>query len=393
MKIEKSDPQLETLMSRVRADELDLQPDFQRGEVWDSKRRQRLVDTVLRGWYVPAVHIVRSPEGEEEVLDGQQRLAAIRAFFDDKVRIDGTIEPQDPNIKQLHGLKYSQLPEQKRRAVNRFVLQTITLTDYSPEEPNELFFRLNQAYNLTPPEKRNALRGDARDQVKALVTRLTENGLLTRDKIGFSNGRLAYDDIVARACVTLENSTLRTHINNSVVETFYRQEGGFRGTVMEAVENASRRLLAQIDTANASGQKIRFNKGTLQTWIIFFAWTSSISDETPSDLLNCFEQDRSQVRTGEFDISSAELQARMQILRLYDDRASYRVTDVSSVLIRDLALQLYAQSVFGWPALRKSDVLLDEIITHPDQAQTLVARFLDADTVGWGSLHSSSSGL
>jgi len=392
MKIEKSDPQLETLMSRVRGDELDLQPDFQRGEVWDSKRRQRLVDTVLRGWYVPAVHIVRSPEGDEEVLDGQQRLAAIRAFFEDKVRIDGTIEPQDPDITRLHGLKYSQLPEQKRRAVNRFVLQTITLTDYSPDEPNELFFRLNQAYNLTPPEKRNALRGDARDQVKALVTQLTEVGLLTRDRIGFSNGRLAYDDIVARACVTIENGTLRTHINNAVVESFYRRGGGFREPVMDAVQSASQRLLTQTDNANANGQRIRFNKGTLQTWMIFFAWAPSVAGELPTDLLASFEHDRAQVRTGDFTARSAVLQARSQVLRLYDDRASYRVTDVSSVLIRDLALQLYAQSVFGWPAYRGSDGLLDEIVSNPEYAQTLVANYLDAEAISWGILQPSLAG-
>ena len=45
MRLEKSDPQLETLVSRIEAGELDLQPDFQRGEIWDTKRRQRLVDS------------------------------------------------------------------------------------------------------------------------------------------------------------------------------------------------------------------------------------------------------------------------------------------------------------------------------------------------------------
>ncbi|MGY3262389.1 DUF262 domain-containing protein [Frigoribacterium sp. 2355] len=389
MKIEKSDPQLETLLSRIRAKELDLQPDFQRGEVWDGKRRQRLVDTVLRGWYVPAVHIVRSPEGDEEVLDGQQRLAAIRAFFDDRVRIDGTIDPKDPRIEALDGLKYSQLPENVRKAVNRFVLQTITLTDYLPEEPNELFFRLNQAYNLTPPEKRNALRGDARDQVKELVAQLTEDGLLARERIGFSNGRLAYDDIIARACVAIENGSLRTHINNSVVESFYRQGGGFRQETMHAVRNAGRRLLTQIETAARSGQRIRFNKGTLQTWIVFCEWAPSVSGDLPEFFLARFEEDRALVRTGEFATDTVDRRARAQVLRLYDDRASYRVTDVSSVLIRDLALQLFAEDEFDWPAYRGSGTLMNQIAAEPELAQTLVAEFLGAADSRWGFLEPS----
>src|SRR3546814_829512 len=107
MKLQRSDPEIDTLVSRIRKDELDLQPEFQRGEIWDLKRQQRLIDTVLRRWYVPAVHIVETAEGEV-VLDGQQRLAAIRAFYDDKFAIDGGIDPLSEEVSQLHGLRYSQ---------------------------------------------------------------------------------------------------------------------------------------------------------------------------------------------------------------------------------------------------------------------------------------------
>ncbi|WP_074415154.1 DUF262 domain-containing protein [Mycolicibacterium fortuitum] len=139
LKLGKSDPDLETIVSRIKGKELDLQPSFQRGDVWDAKRRQRLIDTILRGWYVPAVHLVIDTEGHELVLDGQQRLTTIRDFFDDELKIDGKIQPSDSHIEELDGLYYSQLPDNIRRNVNRFTIQTITLTDYRPQEPNELF--------------------------------------------------------------------------------------------------------------------------------------------------------------------------------------------------------------------------------------------------------------
>lgn len=223
MKISKSEPDLATLVSRIRAGELDLQPDFQRGEIWDRRRKQRLVDTVLRKWFVPAVHVVLDSEGNEVVLDGQQRLVAFKEFLSDELRVDGKLEPASELISELDGARYSELPDTVRRAVDRFSIQVITLTDFEPQEPNELFFRLNQSYNLTPPEKRNALHGAARDQVKDLVAELSDTGLLQRERIGFSNGRLAYDDIVSRTCVALEVGTLRQHINNNVVEQYYRQ--------------------------------------------------------------------------------------------------------------------------------------------------------------------------
>lgn len=378
MKLEKSDLQLETIVTRIRAGELDLQPNFQRGEIWDTKRRQRLIDTILREWYVPAVHIVLDSNSEEVVLDGQQRLAAIRDFFDDRVKIDGMIEPYDESIASLDGCKYSTLPPAVRKAVNRFVLPIITLSNYDAREPNELFFRLNQAYNLTPPEKRNALHGPARDQVKRLVTTLTDEGLLDISTIGFSNGRLAYDDIIARTCVALEVGTLQRHINNNVVEEFYRGEP-FADATINGVLLAGRELLAQIQKVPT---RIRFNKGTLQTWLIYCYWAPIFTGPLHQTILADFEADRSSVKAGEPPASSPDAQVLAEVLRQYDDRASYRVTDVSSVRIRDLAIHIYSQSRYQTVGRYGSTGLLERLRLDPDSAQSTITNYVDSSS--WG---------
>jgi hypothetical protein len=173
MELSRSEIELESIVRRINDEELDLQPDFQRGEIWDKKRRQRLIDSLLREWYVPAIHIVRGGgDSIEIVLDGQQRLAAIRDFFNDLFPVDGTIEPHNEEIARLHGLKFSELPPSVRRNLQRFALPCVTLRHFDAAEPNELFFRLNQSYNLTPSEKRNALHGPARGQVKEIVVEL-----------------------------------------------------------------------------------------------------------------------------------------------------------------------------------------------------------------------------
>lgn len=376
MKLEKSDLQLETIVSRIEAGELDLQPDFQRGEIWDKKRRQRLIDTILREWYVPAIHIVVDSAGDEVVLDGQQRLAAIRDFFRGNVVIDGTIEPYDESVAKLNNMKYSDLPSAVRKSVNRFVLPIITLSEYGPQEPNELFFRLNQAYNLTPPEKRNALHGRARDQVRSVVDDLTQIGLLDRSRIGFTNGRLAYDDIIARTCVALEMGSLRRHINNNVVEDFYRTGEPFTGSTIDSVRRSGHELLRQI---HASGGRVKFNKGTLQTWLVYLHEALTVRS-IPNGLLSAFEEDRALAKAGEY--SSLGGRVYSELLRLYEDRASYRVTDVSSVLIRDLSVHLYSELRFHTPPRRGSDRLVGEIAQEPSAAPKLIASFLDQ--VLWG---------
>ncbi len=233
---------------------------------------------------------------------------------------------------------------------NRFVLQIIRLTEFEPQEPNELFFRLNQSYNLTPPEKRNALHGEARDQVRILVRELTELGLLDKRVVGFSNGRLAYDDIVSRVCVALEFGTLRQHINNNVVEEFYRTRA-FQSTTLDAVLDAGSALLAQLF---AAGEQFRLNKGTLQTWLTYCYWAPKVTGAMPSDLLLEFEIDRAAIKRGD----SGAPEFLQEVLRIYGDRASYRVTDVSSVVARDLALHLYSLVRFGTQPLRSSETLV-----------------------------------
>lgn len=374
MKLARSDLQLETIVRRIRDHELDLQPDFQRGEIWDSKRRQRLVDTILRNWYVPPIHVVVDTDGNEEVLDGQQRLAAIRDFFADKIRVDGMAEPRDKRITELDGLTYSRLPEEVRRAVNRFAISVIRLDEYEPQEPNELFFRLNQSYNLTPPEKRNALHGEARDQVRELVQTLVDEGLLNSATIGFSNGRLAYDDIVARSCVAIELGDMRKHINNNVVEDQYRS-GPFSQSTLERVRSAGVTLR---DHLAVTPGRVRFNKGTLQTWLVYYVWAPIDTGPVPDALLGDFEDARLGVRL------SGSTEAIGAILAMYDDRASYRVTDVSSVLIRDLSLHLFSMFHFRTPPKRASDLVLRQILgTGPSSAQNYIADYLEASA--WGS--------
>jgi hypothetical protein len=380
MKLSRSELQLETIVSRIVRQELDLQPDFQRGEIWDRRRRQRLIDTILREWYVPAVHIVQDEDGREVVLDGQQRLAAIRDFFGDLFPVDGRIEPQSDAITELHGKKYSQLPEPVRRSVSRFILQVVTLTSFRPQEPNELFFRLNQSYNLTPPEKRNALHGPARDRIRVLVEQLENSGLLVREVVGFSNGRLAYDDIIARTCVALELNSLRIHINNNTVEDFYRG-GDFSEWTIDRVKQSASALQTQISGSNG---RVRFNKGSLFTWLIYLDWAPVLSTNLPANLLGNFEHDRLELRRGEHDGQRVQRRRAFECIALYEDRVSYRVTDVTSVLIRDLMLHLYSCLTFGTRPVRAADLLMARLNSQPSMPLApLVTEFLEES--GWGS--------
>ena len=228
-----SDPDLETIVGRIRDQSLDLQPDFQRGAVWYRPKQRLLVDSVLRSWYIPPVHVVRTSEDEQEVLDGQQRLRAIYQFVFGPLSADGGTEPHDPFITELDGLRYDELPERVRRRFDRFTIRVFELVDYEPEEPYELFFRLNQPTTLTAAEKRNAFFGEARAQIRVLTEHAERVGM-SPDRIGFSNARLAYEDVIARFVWTLETGTLAEKVTAARVTQRYRQPDAFSPEVLEA---------------------------------------------------------------------------------------------------------------------------------------------------------------
>jgi hypothetical protein len=75
--------------------ELDLDPDFQRGHVWDSAKQTAYIEFSLRGgtsaqniyFNCPGWHA--GHRGDYVLVDGKQRLTAVLAFLDDKVPVFG----------------------------------------------------------------------------------------------------------------------------------------------------------------------------------------------------------------------------------------------------------------------------------------------------------------
>lgn len=339
MRLTRTELELEVVVRRIDRGEIDLQPEFQRGEVWNPERQRRLIDTILRGWYVPAVHLIRADDGRDLVLDGQQRLAAICAFFDDRLRVKGEVSPPSADIAALDRMRFSRLPDPVRRDIQRFPLAVVTLSDYEPDEPYELFFRLNQHLPLTPSEKRNALYGAARDQVKEIVRELIEEDLLNKGTVGFANGRLAYDDVLSRFALTVQTRTLRQGVSNSRLEEFYRQ-GEFDDETLAMTEYAARTLLSA-----AVDARPRFNKASLFSWLVFALTEFREERGVDRGFLSTFDELRQAV-AGQSD-RAVDDELLRTLISIYVNRASYRVNDNLSILLRDITIRLASDRLNG----------------------------------------------
>lgn len=384
MRLIPSDPDLETIVGRIRDQSLDLQPEFQRGAVWSRPKQRLLVDSILRNWYIPPVHVVRTSEDEQEVLDGQQRLRAIFEFVLGRFPADGHTEPHDSFIARLDGLRYDELPERVRRRFDRFTIRVFELVDYEPEEPYELFFRLNQPTTLTAAEKRNAFFGEARAQIR-LVTEYAERAGMLPERIGFSNARLSYEDVIARFVWTLEAGSLAEKVTAARVTQRYRDPTPIPSQILDQASEAIDTVF-RADALDA--REVRLNKATAHSWLVFAARAHRLRvnlDEFDG-FLHWVEVTRLGYRhtarpTAAFSPDSTSL-----VLSLFNDRATSRVNDVSSVLIRDAALWILASQRSERVAVPESAEFLSAVEMASTQNEAEEGLLRRAVETGWASL-------
>ncbi|MDD7942348.1 DUF262 domain-containing protein [Actinomycetospora lutea] len=145
MHVERIELELESLMARLERQELHPRGDTSRPGGWDEQRQQRFIDTILREWCVPEIHIAADPADPdvgEVVLDGAQRLLTLLRFFRDELPCSGEQAPGHDEVRRLDGLRFSDLPGDVQRRVRRFRMTVVVLSDYRPAELRELLDRL-----------------------------------------------------------------------------------------------------------------------------------------------------------------------------------------------------------------------------------------------------------
>lgn len=165
-------------------------PDWQRESVWDKKKKQKLIDTILRGWRLPKLYLLNSTSNSEEyeVLDGQQRLTAIWEFF------DGDLELSDETSASFSGAKlYTDLPDDVSDAFDDYELDYDEITDADEEEQKEFFQRLQEGLPLNSSEKLNAIHSELRDY----CAELSKHKFFS-DTTTVPRRRYAYFDVMAK---------------------------------------------------------------------------------------------------------------------------------------------------------------------------------------------------
>ena len=74
--------------------------ELQREIVYDSEKQTLVIDSLLKGIPLPAFYFWKNEEGNLEVLDGKQRIEAIKNFYQNNIMHDGKLWMQTDPITQ-----------------------------------------------------------------------------------------------------------------------------------------------------------------------------------------------------------------------------------------------------------------------------------------------------
>ena len=151
--VQHSDFSLRALFDMANNQSIDLKPHYQRRDRWKVEKQSALIESFILNVPVPPVYLSEDDFGRYSVIDGKQRITAIKDFLAGSLRLQNL-----KNFSELEGFRFTDLPPQIQNALSvRPYIRVITLLKQTdPLLKYEVFLRLNTGgEKLLPQEIRN----------------------------------------------------------------------------------------------------------------------------------------------------------------------------------------------------------------------------------------------
>ncbi len=162
---------LDMIIERLKYEEIDLMPDFQRkAGLWSPEKKSQLIESLLLRIPLPAFYFDGSNNNRWVVIDGLQRLTALKEFFVDdkpKLKLQGL-----EFLKELNGATIDDMPRSYVRRMKETQVITYIINPGAPINLKyNIFKRINTGgLELEPQEIRHALyQGFATKYLKELA--------------------------------------------------------------------------------------------------------------------------------------------------------------------------------------------------------------------------------
>lgn len=147
------------LYNKLKKEELDPSPAYQRKLVWRKQHKYKFIETILLNFPFPEIYIAPGELNTEtlilkdQIVDGQQRLTAIRNYIEGK-----DVFSDASNLIK----KFADLTKTEKEQFLNYEISVRYLKNVNDEQVREIFQRINSTeYALNTTERINAQWGDS----------------------------------------------------------------------------------------------------------------------------------------------------------------------------------------------------------------------------------------
>lgn len=142
-------------------------PPYQRNLAWNRDQQSQFIESLLVGLPIPFMFFYQTEGGRMEIVDGSQRMRAMRSFLKEGLLLRELIL-----VPELNGFRFSDLPRERQNRLEDVTIRTIVLdTETDPATRAEMFARINRS-GTTANEaevRRGSLPGLVTDLIKEIA--------------------------------------------------------------------------------------------------------------------------------------------------------------------------------------------------------------------------------
>jgi hypothetical protein len=237
---------LDTLIKRLENDEIDMNTDFQRhADLWNDGKMSRLIESILIRFPLPAFYFDASDDERWQIVDGLQRLSAIRKFV-----VKGELALTGLEfLKDLKGKRYDEIGRTFQRRIAELSVTIYLIGAGTPSNVKySVFRRINTGgLTLNNQEIRHAM---ARPRERGFLNELSTDQHLIKT-MGDQSKRMQSHELVLRFVAFLVQDYVRSPKN-----------------MARFLDDAMDRMKTMPDSELA-GLEARFRGATRAAWELF----------------------------------------------------------------------------------------------------------------------------